>query len=250
VTVETATSEPTVADFWFDPSCPWAFLTSRWILEVQKVRPVDVRWHVMSLAVLNDGREDLPEQYRSMISSMWGPVRVAVAAAAAHGDEVLGPLYTALARRRHIDKAEWSRGVFEAALAEAGLPESLADAAESTEYDERVRASHADGIGRVGMDVGTPVVAVGDVALFGPVMTPTPTGEAAGKLWDGFLLVAGTPGFYELKRTRTDGPTFDNLSFDEAPVAVDATFGGLVRQNPAATPEPVERSEGLVARES
>ncbi|WP_076813276.1 DsbA family protein [Pseudofrankia asymbiotica] len=247
----TAGSGPAVvADFWFDPSCPWAFLTSRWMLEVQKVRPVEIRWHVMSLAVLNGGRDDIPEPYKSMIPQMWGPVRVAVAAAAAHGDEVLGPLYTALSRRRHIDKVEWSRDVFEAALAEVGLPASLADAAESTDYDERVRASHDEGIGRVGMDVGTPVLAVGDVALFGPVMTPTPTGEAAGRLWDGFLLVARTPGFYELKRSRDVGPTFDNLTFDTPAASADPTFGGLVRPNPATTSEPVERPKKLAAQES
>jgi 2-hydroxychromene-2-carboxylate isomerase len=203
---------PVVVDFWFDPSCPWAFLTSRWMLEVQKVRSVEIRWHLMSLAVLNSGRDDIPEAFQAMIPAMWGPVRVVAAAAAQHGEGVLGALYTALARRRHLEKAEWSRDVFEAALAEAGLPAELADAADSSEYDDAVRASHADGIGRVGMDVGTPVVAVGDTALFGPVITPAPTGEAAGRLWDGFLLVVGTPGFYELKRSRDVGPTFDNLA--------------------------------------
>jgi 2-hydroxychromene-2-carboxylate isomerase len=206
-----ATAEPVVADFWFDPSCPWAFLTSRWMLEVQKVRAVEVRWHVMSLSVLNSGRDDLPDEYKALMPALWGPVRIAVAAAAAHGDGVLGPLYTALARRRHLEKAEWSRDVYVAALAEAGLPTELAAAAESTEYDDAVRASHADGIGRVGMDVGTPVIAIGETALFGPVITPAPTGEAAGKLWDGFLLVVQTPGFYELKRSRDVGPSFDNL---------------------------------------
>ncbi|WP_307873587.1 MULTISPECIES: DsbA family protein [unclassified Frankia] len=209
---ETGAAVPVVADFWFDPSCPWAFLTSRWMLEVQKVRDVEIRWHVMSLAVLNGGRDDIPEVYKAMIPGMWGPVRVAIAAAAEHGDEVLGPLYTALSRRRHIDKAEWSKDVFEAALTEVGLPTALAAAADSTEFDDAVRASHADGIGRVGMDVGTPVIAIGDTALFGPVITPAPTGEAAGKLWDGFLLVVQTPGFYELKRSRDVGPTFDNLT--------------------------------------
>jgi 2-hydroxychromene-2-carboxylate isomerase len=205
-------AEPVVADFWFDPSCPWAFLTSRWILEAQKVRPIEIRWHLMSLAVLNGGRDDIPEQYKAMIPKMWGPVRVVAAAAAKHGDEVLGPLYTALARRRHIEKAEWSPEVLAAALAEVGLPTELADVADTTDYDDAVRTSHADGIGRVGMDVGTPVIAIGDTALFGPVITPAPTGEAAGKLWDGFLLVVQTPGFYELKRSRVDGPTFDNLT--------------------------------------
>nr|WP_238431125.1 DsbA family protein [Frankia nepalensis] len=241
VTERTGGEDRVVADFWFDPSCPWAFLTSRWMLEVVKVRPVEIRWHVMSLAVLNSGREDIPEQYKAMIPAMWGPVRVVAAAAAAHGDEVLGPLYTALGRRRHIEKAEWSREVFEEALAEVGLPGTLAAAAESTEYDEAVRASHAEGIGRVGMDVGTPVIAVGDVALFGPVITPTPLGEAAGRLWDGFLLVVQTPGFYELKRSRDVGPTFDNLTLETPAARADPTFGGLVRLHPGTTAEPVDR---------
>ncbi|MBX6389448.1 MAG: DsbA family protein [Frankia sp.] len=237
-------------DFWFDPSCPWAFLTSRWMLEVQKVRPVRVRWHVMSLSVLNEGREDLPEPYKSMIPRMWGPVRVAVAAAARHGDEVLGPLYTALARRRHIDKLEWGRDVYAAALAEVGLDESLADAAESTEYDGRVRASHAEGIGRVGMDVGTPVIAVNGTALFGPVVTPMPVGEAAGRLWDGFLLVTSTPGFYELKRSRDLGPVLDGIPQDVLTATGAGDLGeALVRRHPG-TPATADQPETLASQSS
>jgi 2-hydroxychromene-2-carboxylate isomerase len=204
-----ATDTLTRADFWFDPSCPWAWLTSRWILEVEKVRPVRTHWHVMSLSVLNAGRDDLPEKYKTGLAAMWGPVRLCVAAEARHGESALLPLYTALGNRRHREKAEWDEETFVAALAEAGLDADLVGAAFSTEYDDAVRASHADGIGRVGMDVGTPVVAVGDTAFFGPVVTPTPRGEAAARLWDGVLLVAGTPGFYELKRTRDVGPQID-----------------------------------------
>jgi hypothetical protein len=203
------------ADFWFDPSCPWAWLTSRWMLEVEKVRPVRTRWHVMSLAVLNEGR-DMSEEYRKLLAAAWGPVRLAVAAAAEYGEEIVLPLYTALGTRRHLEKAEWERGTFEAALTEVGLPITLADAAFSDAHDEALRASHADGIARVGQDVGTPVIAVGPeadtpgaTAFFGPVVTPTPRGEAAGSLWDGVLLVAATPGFYELKRSRDLGPIFD-----------------------------------------
>ncbi|MFC1409792.1 DsbA family protein [Streptacidiphilus sp. N1-12] len=204
---------PVTADFWFDPLCPWAWMTSRWMLEVEQQRPVTVQWHVMSLAVLNADK-DIPEQYRTFLKEAWGPVRVCIAAAQAHGDEVLGALYTALGTRFHNNAEPRTRETIEAALADAGLPVELADAAESTEYDEALKASHKEGITLVGEDVGTPVIAVpgptGErVAFFGPVVTPTPRGEAAARLWDGTLLVASTPGFYEIKRTRTAGPSFE-----------------------------------------
>jgi 2-hydroxychromene-2-carboxylate isomerase len=196
------------ADFWFDPLCPWAWLTSRWVLEVEKVRPVDVRWHVMSLAVLNEGR-DLPEEYVELMRQAWGPVRVLIAAEERFGSQVLLPLYTALGNRFHLQQRAKDAETVGEALAEVGLPEDLVEAMETDRYDEQLRASHAEGIGRVGMDVGTPVIAVGETAFFGPVVTPTPRGEAAARLWDGVLLVAGTPGFYELKRTRDASPVFD-----------------------------------------
>ena len=196
-------------DFWFDPLCPWAWMTSRWMLEVQQVRPVQVRWHVMSLAALNEGKEDLPDRYRDLMQTAWGPVRVCIAAEQKFGTEVLGPLYTALGTRFHLQKAEKDRATIEAALAEAGLPAELADAMDSTEYDEALRASHHDGMDRVGYEVGTPVISVNGFSCFGPVVTPIPRGEAAARLWDGFLLVAGTDGFFELKRSRTRDPIFD-----------------------------------------
>ena len=208
-------AEKTPADFWFDPLCPWAWLTSRWMLEVEKVRPVEVRWHVMSLAVLNEDRlDDLPEEYRDLLTKAWGPVRVCIAAEQKHGPEVLGRLYTALGTRFHNQGLEKTRETIVAALEEAGLPAELADAADSEAYDGRLRASHKEGIDLVGQEVGTPVIAVPgadgeQVAFFGPVVTPSPKGEAAAKLWDGTLLVASTPGFFELKRTRTQDPVFD-----------------------------------------
>ncbi|MFI1332313.1 DsbA family protein [Streptomyces sp. NPDC020845] len=205
----------TPADFWFDPLCPWAWMTSRWMLEVEKVRPVEVRWHVMSLAVLNEPRVDeLPEEYRELMKTAWGPVRVCIAAEQKHGSDVLGPLYTALGTRFHNQGLEKSRETIVAALEEAGLPAELADAADSDEYDTELRASHKEGIDLVGQDVGTPVIAVPgpdgeQIAFFGPVVTPAPKGEAAAQLWDGTLMVASIPGFYEIKRTRTVGPIFD-----------------------------------------
>ena len=200
--------EPTVVDLWFDPVCPWAWIASRWMHEVEKVRPVTTKWHVMSLSVLNEGR-DVPEQYQQLLRTGWGPVRVCVAAEQQHGPEVLGPLYTALGTRFHHEKAPRERATYEAALAEAGLPAGLADAAESDEYDEALRASHKEGIERVGYDVGTPIISVDGLSVFGPVVSPIPRGEAAGRLWDGVLLIAGTDGFFELKRSRTRDPIFD-----------------------------------------
>ena len=196
------------ADFWFDPVCPWAWMTSRWMMEVEQSRPVDVRWHVMSLSVLNEGRE-LSETYRALMDKAWGPVRVVIAAREQHGEDVVKPLYDAMGTRLHPGGYTDFGQVIDEALAEVGLPAGLARFAGSAEYDEQLRASHAEGISLVGEDVGTPVVAVNGVAFFGPVVTPTPRGEAAGRLWDGAVLVAGTPGFFELKRTRTQGPNFE-----------------------------------------
>ena len=207
-TADPTTSAPVTADFWFDPACPWAWMSSRWIKHVAEVRPVVPTFHVMSLAVLNDGRE-LSEDYQALMAKAWGPVRVCIAAEAIHGNEVLDRLYTALGTRIHIEGGEINRQLIEKALIDADLPLELADAAESTEWDERLQTSHHDGMDRVGMDVGTPVISVNGISFFGPVVTPAPRGEDAGRLWDGVVLVAGTPGFYELKRSREQGPIFD-----------------------------------------
>jgi hypothetical protein len=203
-----AEQERLSVDFWFDPLCPWAWITSRWLLEVQKLRPIVPRWHVMSLAVLNEDKPDLSEGYREMLTKAWGTVRVCMAAEQKMGPAILGPLYTAIGTRFHDEHAGRERPTIEAALAEVGLPADLADAMDSTEFDEAVRASHRDGMDRVGYEVGTPVISVEGASFFGPVVTPIPRGEAAAHLWDGVLLVTKTDGFFELKRTRDRKPAF------------------------------------------
>ncbi|TDV45371.1 disulfide bond formation protein DsbA [Actinophytocola oryzae] len=195
----------TKVDMWFDPKCPWAWIASRWLLEVERVRDVDVRFHVLSLAVLNEGRE-VEGWYREWLDAAWGPARVAKAVEQKCGD-VRG-LYTALGNRIHLEKKPLGRDLYVAALEEAGLPAEFADAAESTEYDEAMLAGNQAGLTPVGEDLGTPALHVtmpdGSVnAFFGPVVSPTPLGEAAGLLWDGVLLVSATPGFFELKRARS-----------------------------------------------
>ncbi|WP_225754022.1 DsbA family protein [Actinotalea sp. Marseille-Q4924] len=203
-------AEATVrADFWFDPLCPWAWMTSRWMTEVEQHRPVDLHWHVMSLAVLNEGRE-LPEDYRRLMDEAWGPVRVVTAARLAHGEEVVKPLYDAIGTRLHPGgRREEMREVLAESLAEVGLPAALLEAADTDAHDDELRASHQRAIDLVGDEVGTPVVAIDGVAYFGPVMTPAPKGEDALRLWDGLVLMTQVPGFYELKRTRTQGPVLD-----------------------------------------
>jgi 2-hydroxychromene-2-carboxylate isomerase len=201
-------SERGTADFWFDPVCPFAWTTSRWMLEVETVRPVDTKWHVMSLAVLNEGR-DRPENYREMMAEAWGPVRVIIAAREQHGEEYVKPLYDAMGTQIHPGGEKDFAVVIDKALSEVGLPADLARYAGSDEYDAQLRASHAEGIDRVGQDVGTPVVAFDDIAFFGPVITRIPRGEDAGRLWDATVIVAGFPSFFELKRTRTESPQFD-----------------------------------------
>jgi 2-hydroxychromene-2-carboxylate isomerase len=196
------------AEFWFDPLCPWAWMASRWMEEVERVRPVDVTWSVMSLSVLNEGR-DLPDEYRDLMDRGWGPVRVISAAAQEYGDKVVKPLYDAMGTRIHLQGEKDFDAVVAAALDEVGIDGALARYAGSDAVDDLLRASHERGISLVGDEVGTPVVAVNGVAFFGPVVSPAPKGEDAGRLWDGCVLVAGTPGFFELKRSRDVGPIFD-----------------------------------------
>jgi hypothetical protein len=199
------------ADFWFDPLCPWAWITSRWMLEVEQVRSVKTRWHVMSLAYLNlvqhEG-EGLSDEHRARLEKAWGPIRICAAAAAERGEEILLPIYTALGTRFHDEQRRDAVALAEA-VDELGLPTSVLDAALRTDFDDAIKASHQAGMDQVGLDVGTPIISVGANAFFGPVVTPIPRGEAAGRLWDGVLAVTETDGFFELKRTRDRKPSFD-----------------------------------------
>jgi len=212
MTVQPDTQEREPVQFWFDPVCPWAWITSRWMLEVEQVRPVRTDWRVMSLAYLNLTQHEgkgLSPDYLERMSKAWGPIRVCAAAAQHSSPEVLLPLYTAIGTRFHVQGRHADPAVLPEALAEVGLPESLAGAADSTEFDEVIKASHHEAFDDVGLDVGTPVLRIRGHALFGPVVTPAPRGEAAGRLFDGLALVAETDGFFELKRTRDRKPTFD-----------------------------------------
>jgi 2-hydroxychromene-2-carboxylate isomerase len=205
----TSASVPTRIDFWFDPSCPWAWMTSRWVDEVAPQRNLDVRWNIMSLAVLNEGRDDLSDEYRAFLPRAMRYARLVAAVRELAGEDKVKPLYDALGTRIHPGGEKDADAIISGALADVGLDPALAAHADSKEYEPQLRESHAEGIGRVGQDVGTPVISIGDVAFFGPVISPAPVGEEALRLWDGIAAAASYDGFFELKRTRTRGPQFD-----------------------------------------
>ena len=195
-------------DLWVDPACPWAWITSRWLLEAATVRDLEVRFHVMSLAVLNES-PNLAQEDLDGLQALLRPVRVLVAAGQRHGAGIVEPLYSAMGTRRHVNNDRDWDNIIAQSLADVGLEIDLAAAANVTDFDEALRISHGAGMDPVGYDVGTPIIHVGDVAFFGPVVSPAPKGEEAGRLFDGVLSVVSFPGFYEIKRSRSDRPSFE-----------------------------------------
>jgi hypothetical protein len=198
----------TKAEFWFDPICPWAFMTSRWILEVEKLRDVEITWSIFSLGHLNKDRE-MPEKYKSSLQNSWFCGRVVKAVEVKYGTDKVLPIYTAISNRIHIEKEAIKEDLFRAALTEIGADPELALEMNNDKWDSKIVESHSRGIKIVGDDVGTPIIAIEGVGFFGPVISPAPKGEDAAKLWDGIVLAASYPGFFELKRSRTVGPIFD-----------------------------------------
>lgn len=196
--------------FWFDCTCPFAWLTSRWIKEVEKVRDIEVTFEPMSLSVLNEGR-DLDAGYMEMMEANWGPARVA-AKIAVEAPEKVDEFYTAMGTRIHTEGQGGKKGfgaydaIIEQALDDVSLPADFATVANTDEMDGTLKEFHNRGISEVGDEVGTPVVKFGHTAFFGPVITRVPTGEEAGELFDASVRLAQSPYFFELKRSRTEDP--------------------------------------------
>ena len=196
-------------DMWFDTLCPWAWITSRWLVEVEKVRDISVNWNVMSLYFLNESRPHISKEYLENARNALGPLRVITAAEKFYGPSIMGELYTAFGEEIHLKKTEFSEALVSSVLSKFSLSQDLSKYANDESLDSSIIESHNLGISKVGEDVGTPIISIGSVAFFGPVISPAPKGEAAGKFFDGVVAVASFPGFYEIKRTRTVKPIFD-----------------------------------------
>lgn len=202
-------AEKTAVDFWFDPVCPWAWMTSRWIDEVARQRDINVTWHIMSLAILNENN-DMDESHRASHKMGYRYGQLVTGIALELGQDKVKAAYDALGQRIHVDgRGAKDDEIFNEVVAVLEVPQDLVTRAEQGEFDEAYRASHVDGIERVGQDVGTPVISVDGVAFFGPVLSPAPKGEEALRLFDGVVMAASVDGFFELKRSRTRGPQFD-----------------------------------------
>ncbi|QOR48314.1 DsbA family protein [Trueperella pecoris] len=194
-------------DFWFDPSCPWTWITSRWLVEVSELRDLEVAWHPFSLYELNKGRE-LDEGYRAHMDEIRNFGRTAMGVALSAPDK-LADFYTALGTRVHNHREPKDDDVLADALQAVGLDATLLERAVGEEFDHELAASTRQALELVGDDVGVPIISVAGTAFFGPVMSPAPHGEDAANAWDGTLALAQATGFFELKRSRNVGPIFD-----------------------------------------
>ncbi len=192
----------TTAHLWFDPTCPFTWATSCWLRDTAPTQGARVEWHLMSLAVLNDGSE-VPEQHREAMALSWRPLRLLAAAGRTAGNEAVGALFTALGTRLHEQHRALDDALLVESLEEAGLPADLLAAADDAAHDDAVRASHAQAQERVETDSGSPVLALDDgPAWFGPVVSPVPAGQAATDLWLGLASLSRVAQFSELKRGR------------------------------------------------
>lgn len=201
--------EPFDVEFWIDPACPWCWVTSRWILDVAPHRNLNIVWRPISLLFKNKTQPDSP--FYDVVNHTLGLLRVLESVRKDEGEQAVGNLYTVIGTHIHPGR---DRAISaEAALAEAGLPAHHAAAYHETSWDDLIREQMADGLSLTGDDVGTPIIAFRRadgrrVGFFGPVITRRLPEADALDLWDGMMLMAKVDGFWELKRTRTEGPDF------------------------------------------
>lgn len=195
-------------EFWFDPVCPWAWMTSRWMTEVSETLGHEVTWRPFSLAILNENNDDDAHHEAHQRSFSLG--QALAATQRDHGNEAVWKLYTELGNRIHLEGREDTAEVLGEAVEAAGLPESIAQTATFDHDDSasRLRESTEAGITAVGPGVGIPIISINGKTFFGPVVTPRPKGEDAINLWNALYYATQTPGFYELKRGREVGPDF------------------------------------------
>ncbi|WP_371674698.1 disulfide bond formation protein DsbA [Streptomyces sp. NBC_00289] len=202
---------PARVDLWCDPVCPWAWTTAQWLLEVRRYRPLALRFRVMSLVLLNEGRTDVDARYRLLARHGWGPARLCIAAEQDFGPQSLARLYPALARRFHDKPVRRGPSALRDALTEAQLPPHLVQTATSTVHDEALRVSHEQAVAAFGAQAGTPLLSLHQegrtaTTFFGPVLDTVPLGADAVRLWDGLFALMLTSGFRELKRHRGAEP--------------------------------------------
>ena len=198
-------------EFYWDPICPWCWITSRWMEDVRRQKDIHVTWRFFSLKMFNAERDVSPDL--SILHSMGlRALRIAAAVRAKHGNEGVARLYTLMGTSYHHDQEDIDEPeVAQAILERGGFAPTLATAVEDSDWDKTIETDMARAAAKVGNDVGVPIIVLNGgegPGFFGPVISPAPTGEVAVALWEGLIAVGRTPGFFELKRTREIGPRF------------------------------------------